>query len=88
MNPKEKKLRDKADLISESYIFWDSEVERTILRADELVEKFSDSDEERNLYEQLQDKLGYFIGHLEFEKREMSKLEKEIQNFMREDEGQ
>ena len=86
MSPKEKELRDKVNLINESYAFWDGEVERIILRADELVEKFGDTNEERDLYEQLQVKVGYFIGHLEFEKREMSKLEKEIEKFVREDE--
>jgi len=87
MSPKEEELRHRAELINESYAFWDSEVERTILRADELIEKFSDTDGERHLYEKLQDKMEHIIGHLEFEKREMSKLEKEITKFVKEDEG-
>jgi len=88
MDPKEKELRHRADLIEKSYMFWDSEVERTMLRADELVEEFDYTNEGRGLYEKLQDKMGHLMGHLEFEKREMSKLEKEIQKLVREKEDQ
>ena len=85
MSPEEKDLRDRAEIIHRSYAFWDNEIHTTLLEADNLVADFDGSEEEHEEYIELQEKMLYLMGHVEFEKKEMAKIEKEIAEFVKED---
>ena len=86
MSPEEKDLRNRAEIIHRSYAFWDNEIQTTLFKADEFVADFDDTDHEHEEYNKLQEKMFYLMGHVEFEKREMAKLEKDIAEFTKEDE--
>ncbi len=82
----EKDLRDRAKIINERYAFWDEKIQKTLAETDELVAGFDDTDEEYILYQELEEKMVYLLGHLEIEKKEIVKLEKDIRQFNSEDE--
>ena len=83
MTPRQKEnwFKEQADMVCNSIAFWEKKV------ADLSEESLGGYDEDDNLYLDADDtkaqELKYLISHLQFDMREMERLEKEYQTYVK-----
>ena len=84
MNFKEKRLRDRGRMIEKSYAFWNRELDHRV-PALEVGEDY-ETPEEYHRQLKAEEELKYILCHLNFESKEMEKLERDIIAFEEQDE--
>ncbi|MAF24312.1 hypothetical protein CL634_01810 [bacterium] len=75
---REKELCDKSKILEASVQWWENELERTMSDLEEM--EFAGCDEEE--IQPVIDKLKYLFLKANFERREMSRMESQVNNFI------